>query len=93
MLRCPVAGFSHLVVVGSQQIPQDLPVVHLILDHKNAFRPARLACSLTMIGSVKEKQKRPFVMVITAAKGMLRHNASGRNGTNIKEDRLWSRVS
>ncbi len=48
-----VFGFDDLEIGAREQIPQDLPVVLLILDYQDALAHAWAVCASTRTGSVK----------------------------------------
>ena len=48
-----VFGFNDLEIGAHEQIPQDLPMVWLILNHQDALAHDALACASTRTGSVK----------------------------------------
>ena len=48
-----VFGFDDLEIGVREQIPQDLPIVLLILDYQNALAHDFPACASTRTGSVK----------------------------------------
>src|SRR5262249_27234376 len=51
--RLAVFGFDDLEISAREQIPQDLPIVWLILDHQDALAHYCPACASTRTGSVK----------------------------------------
>jgi hypothetical protein len=51
--RFTVHGFDDLEIGARQQVPQDLPIVRLILDHQNALAHACPVCASTRTGRVK----------------------------------------
>src|SRR5262249_4597092 len=50
-----IPGFRHLISGTAQEVSEDLPMVLLVLDCKNAFAHAVSTCRSTMTGSVKVK--------------------------------------
>ena len=48
-----IHGFDHFEIRAREQIPQDLPVIFLILDHQDALAHDGPACVSTRTGSVK----------------------------------------
>jgi hypothetical protein len=51
--RLTVLGFDDLEIGAGEQVPQDLPIVFLILDHQDAIAHHGPACASTRTGSVK----------------------------------------
>ncbi len=51
--RLAVHRFDHLEIGAREQIPQDFPIVFLILDDQNALAHDCPACASTRTGSVK----------------------------------------
>jgi hypothetical protein len=51
--RLAVLGFNDLEIGAHEQIPQDLPIVWLILDHQDALAHACNACASTRTGTLK----------------------------------------
>jgi len=49
----PVLGFNDFEIGTCEQIPQDLPIVWLILDHQNALAHHWPTCASTRTGMVK----------------------------------------
>src|SRR5262249_52327597 len=47
-----VPGFRHLITDTAQEIAEDLPIVLLILDNKNALAHAVSTCRSTITGNV-----------------------------------------